>query len=56
MLLPLLKNFILKFLKTEDKGKKDVNFNGILAKDNFFELIEGKLVHSKAYEIGKDCK
>lgn len=45
MLLPLLKNFILKFLKIEDESKKNTDLNGILAKYDFFKLVERKLIH-----------
>lgn len=56
MLLPLLKHFVLQFLQTEDEGKKDVDFDGVLAQDDLLELVEGELVHSEADEIGEDCE
>ncbi len=45
MLLPLLKNFILKFLKIEDESKKNIDLNGILTKYDFFKLVERKFIH-----------
>lgn len=54
--MPLLKHFVLQFLQTEDEGKKDVDFDGVLAQDDLLELVEGELVHSEADEIGEDCE